>query len=389
MAMTESTSNTECPTCGRDDFAGRTGMKIHHNQAHGSPVGDVRSECANCGETIKVYGEKAQSADRNFCDIECKSEWQSGKDPRDLSEKPWHDADLVRSLYKTEQLSSKEIGKKLGCSDMAVLKTLHGNNIETRDGPQPQSSRLQNRQWLYEEYITHEKSAPEIADDLGCSPRTVYRWLDKHDVNRRPSSREQTPGLLKDASRLRSEYHKDNVRVVDIAGRLSVAKSTVIRWLDVHDIGTKNPRDFYDQVSAECGWCGSEISRIPSRMEATDLQFCSVRCQSEWQSDARSGVNHPSWIGGERHYGRGWDRNKKNAVRVRDQARCQGCGLTESESFERHGSALHVHHITPARVIDDPEKRNSMSNLITLCQHCHPKWEKMAPLRPDTRSTAD
>ena len=389
MTTTESTSNTECPTCGRDDFAGRTGMKIHHNQAHGSPVGDVRSECANCGETIKVYGEKAQNADRNFCDIECKSEWQSGKDPRELSEKAWHDAKLVRDLYKHEGMSAEEIGNKLGCSDMAVLGTLHRADVDVKKGPSPEHPELKNREWLHEKYVEEGESALEISEELGCHPKTVYRRMEECGISRRPSSREQTPDLLESPTQLREEYHTDGVRAKDIADRIGCAKSTVLRWLSVHGIETKNPRDHYDRVSAECGWCGSEISRTPSRMRATDIQFCSVTCQSEWQSDARSGVNHPSWIGGERHYGRGWNKNKKNAVRVRDQARCQGCGLPESESFEEYGTALHVHHITPAREIDDPKKRNGMTNLITLCQTCHPRWEKMAPLRPDTEFTAD
>ena len=98
------------------------------------------------------------------------------------------------------------------------------------------------------------------------------------------------------------------------------------------------------------------------------------------------GEQSPHWKGGEREYGAGWSKRKRRKVRVRDQARCQSCGMTESTHIQQFDTKLHVHHIRPARQFENASERNAMSNLITLCASCHHGlWEPMAPLRPDTR----
>ena len=33
-------------------------------------------------------------------------------------------------------------------------------------------------------YLSKGKSAPEIANDLGCHPSTVFEWLDRHNIPR-------------------------------------------------------------------------------------------------------------------------------------------------------------------------------------------------------------
>ena len=191
----------------------------------------------------------------------------------------------------------------------------------------------------------------------------------------------------------------------------------------------------YNRVNVECEVCGEIVEKPPSYAEKADHHFCSTSCYGEWRSEALTGENNPlhdrkeiecavcgvemcvqkhlttdgsdrvcssdcfgelhsqklsgadspHWKGGEAGYGEGWNRRKKRKVRIRDQARCQHCGRTEPEHIEKFGAKHTVHHITPAREVDDPEKRNEKRNLITLCRgECHHTWEKMAPLRPDT-----
>jgi 5-methylcytosine-specific restriction endonuclease McrA len=107
-------------------------------------------------------------------------------------------------------------------------------------------------------------------------------------------------------------------------------------------------------------------------------------------SEELTGENAPAWTGGAFPYGEGWNEGKREAVRDRDNRECQYCGLSESEHFEQYGQKLHVHHIIPARQIDNPEKRNSKDNLEAVCLSCHMEVEQMAPLRPETGDvTAD
>lgn len=68
----------ECPTCGRDDFANESGMKVHHAQIHGESLAGHWIECDWCGEEH----HKRQLKDRNeheFCSKECFSEYQSNE----------------------------------------------------------------------------------------------------------------------------------------------------------------------------------------------------------------------------------------------------------------------------------------------------------------------
>jgi DEAD/DEAH box helicase domain-containing protein len=80
------------------------------------------------------------------------------------------------------------------------------------------------------------------------------------------------------------------------------------------------------------------------------------------------------WNSSPNDYGPHWDRIR-NAVRQRDQFRCQVCGLQES------GKAHHVHHKTPLRSFRSLEEANRMENLITLCPNCHKLAESNVKIR--------
>jgi hypothetical protein len=136
------------------------------------------------------------------------------------------------------------------------------------------------------------------------------------------------------------------------------------------------------RIEKPCSWCGDAVFRRPSHPDVENW-FCDDVCYGKYISEHNVGEDNPNWEGGYPKYGKGWSYPKKRSVRIRDQARCQHCGRTESEHLAEVGSKHVVHHITPARELDDPDERNAMGNLITLCRGgCHHTWEQMAPLRP-------
>jgi len=154
-------------------------------------------------------------------------------------------------------------------------------------------------------------------------------------------------------------------------------------WQKVRFSGESNPNWVGGEVETQCQWCDSIVHREQWYLERVDRVFCSTDCRAEWQSENRSGENHPRYSGGHFPYGPGFNENKKQQVRRRDQYRCQDCGMTQPEHLTEQDEALHVHHVTPAREFDDPQERNAMENLITLCCHCHlGKWENIPGLCP-------
>jgi len=131
----------------------------------------------------------------------------------------------------------------------------------------------------------------------------------------------------------------------------------------------------------ECVICGDSFTR-PGNKDEEDAKCCGRECLGEYISRTNSGSNAWQWSGGQFPYGKGWNERKKRRVRIRDQARCQNCGMTEPECLKEFGRVLDVHHIQPARSFESPGPRNAMENLTTLCRSCHRTAESMAPLMP-------
>jgi 5-methylcytosine-specific restriction endonuclease McrA len=75
--MGKDEENAVCPTCGRDDFASTTGMKIHHKGEHNESIAGVTVECARCGESKEVDRYMVEKNDRHFCGRECQGGWRS------------------------------------------------------------------------------------------------------------------------------------------------------------------------------------------------------------------------------------------------------------------------------------------------------------------------
>ena len=147
--------------------------------------------------------------------------------------------------------------------------------------------------------------------------------------------------------------------------------------------GEGNPN--YKGGEVSCSWCGNELDRDLNQIDRSEHHFCGEKdCKAKWQAKHVNGENHPRWMGGyDGYYGPDWPKQRLKAV-VRDQSRCQVCNATPLEL----DSTLVVHHIQPMRLYKQQyngkevfNRANRLNNLLTLCRHCHMKWEGI-PLRP-------
>lgn len=100
------------------------------------------------------------------------------------TEAPWRDEDLLRELYVDEGLSKKKISGKLDCSDTTVGKWLERHGIEDRAEPIGEA-RYREEPVLRELYVEQETSLEDIADELECSHSTVVYWLGVHGIETR------------------------------------------------------------------------------------------------------------------------------------------------------------------------------------------------------------
>lgn len=165
--------------------------------------------------------------------------------------------------------------------------------------------------------------------------------------------------------RLHWEEELPALKMSDVLG---YPRQTIERWMDDYGIERR------DQSAAEeLKW---------EQMTAEERAHQVAEAHETTREAVKSGEWHLQTDNPERNgYGAGWTDEKKEKVRAMYDRACQGCGLSESESLESFGTKLDVHHIIPAGHFDDPERRNSVENLVPLCRSCHRKWEGI-PIRP-------
>lgn len=146
------------------------------------------------------------------------------------------------------------------------------------------------------------------------------------------------------------------------------------------NVGKDHPR--YSKVEVDCANCGNTLTRHKCRAESYERQFCDMECRGEWNSEHVVGENHPNFTREKVSIGRmpEWF---KDEIRSRDGYKCQDCGMNNTEHLEEYDKQLHIHHIVPRRLFEDPEKAHADSNLISLCYSCHGKWEQMPFLKPE------
>lgn len=122
------------------------------------------------------------------------------------------------------------------------------------------------------------------------------------------------------------------------------------------------------KVKCICQNCGTSFTKHASGIDRGHGKYCSRKCYGI----AKSGEKHPHWRGGHNNYrGENWNRQRKLAYK-RDSGVCQYCGKRPKTDEHR----CEVHHIK--RFMDfngDYVTANQLTNLITLCQHCHQQAE--------------
>lgn len=123
------------------------------------------------------------------------------------------------------------------------------------------------------------------------------------------------------------------------------------------------------------GWVYNRTKKRTKRTSCIDCggplkSYGAKRCLPCSQAVPKKtvGKNNGKWKGGIMFapYPIGWNKYLKEAIRKRDNYKCQDCGVPQMECVEK----LHVHHI-------DYNKNNlDISNLICLCRRCHTKLRR-------------
>jgi transposase-like protein len=95
--------------------------------------------------------------------------------------------------YASGQCSLGELARLLGVSRQAARDMLSRLGIAVRRPGRPTGSsalaRVLTEGYLRREYLEHGRSVAHVADELGCTRKTVRRYLADHGIERRPVTR--------------------------------------------------------------------------------------------------------------------------------------------------------------------------------------------------------
>jgi 5-methylcytosine-specific restriction endonuclease McrA len=97
------------------------------------------------------------------------------------------DTAQLKSLYLEQNMTVREIAAIVGASPKTVNRRLAASGVDMRP-PGPEHHKvLRDREWLHEQYVTQDKTAERIAQEIGASARVVSSWVRQHNIPSRPT----------------------------------------------------------------------------------------------------------------------------------------------------------------------------------------------------------
>lgn len=262
-------------------------------------------------------------------------------------------------MYINQELSQRQVAKKLKISQTQVRRELEKSGIKSR-------GRKEGKK-LREEKVRQEKSSiKKIKKDVAkiekvcefCGKNfTIYNCY----IKRKYCSKE-----CANAVRIANQKRY----FCKLCGEEIIFPENTRRYKRVYcDSCLKKGVSFVPtkKIKTTCGYCGKELQVIPSRYEANKFCYCDTKCMAKHYAEIYSGENSPTWKGGKGHHYIGGFYHARKEARKRDNYTCQICGITE----ENYGHELSVHHIKNYRLFKNKEEANNLDNLISLCEPCH------------------
>jgi transposase len=273
--------------------------------------------------------------------------------------------DWLYDQYITQGKSTNQIAKEIGCGASAVQHWLRTHEIPIRDCSssklKPSSQLLSDESWL-NQYITLMKSASKIGQEIGCQQETVSNYLHKYGIPIRSQSEE----ISGERHPLYGKHHSEETRkklsetnskqVVSFETRKKISESLS---------GKNNPRYgvklSQDQIERQRNSLLEFYKNNPEKLESSRNNLILNRT-------TRSGQENNFWKGGISFepYCPKFNNDLKERVRSYFNYECVICGKTT----EDNGRALAVHHVEYDKTACCHGKPVQFA---ALCHRCHSK----------------
>lgn len=91
--------------------------------------------------------------------------------------------------YVVQRKSGVEIAKELGCDHKVVYRSLRTYGFRARSLNEAHTIYAPEREFLVQEYVTSGKTIYQMAEEMGCSVSSMYRLLVDADIEIRVTDR--------------------------------------------------------------------------------------------------------------------------------------------------------------------------------------------------------
>ena len=158
-----------------------------------------------------------------------------------------NDKDWLYDQYVTNNKNTYQLGEELGCSNSTIINYLKNHDIYIRQGTESRGiskellDKLNDKDWLYDQYIVQRKNTYQLAEELVCSHNTINRYLKKNGISIRTISEAQGISKelldkLNDKQWLYNQYVTLKKGALHLSEELVCSPSTISRHLKKHDI---------------------------------------------------------------------------------------------------------------------------------------------------------
>jgi len=204
-----------------------------------------------------------------------------------------------------------------------------------------------DREWLEEQHFILGKPYSQIAKELGCCKKTIYRWVDSTGVS--------WENLVDD----------DNHPPFKVGeGQGAVRFYGVTReWLEIEYI--KNDKSS-NQIAKDIG--GTAFG-VCNWLKKFDIPLRTDEERAFRHSERMSGEGNPAWVGGTARRYQVRILEEKDPIKV-----CSWCGTDED---------IQIHHI------DHNRDNADLSNLVWLCGNCNKLEAQINILQESNRAIVD
>jgi 5-methylcytosine-specific restriction endonuclease McrA len=242
------------------------------------------------------------------------------------------------------------------------------------------------REWLIEQYIVRNRSASEIASDIGRDSKRVWEWIRDYGIPRRPRGHNPPPPRPKTKPERKKREPKVPLTEKDLTRNALISEYEIkrrnpSRIAIIYHSTNEHVRelfgDFGIQLHSTVANGGSFRGRKHTPETKKKIHDARIRDGHvpylkggvHWLR-GKKGAEHPSYRGGstpERQVFYStpeWIECAK-AIRKRDLNTCQRCNR---KALPKERTSFHIHHIDSFTI---KSRRLAHDNLILLCRDCH------------------